>query len=44
MSARTVVGIVAHVDPVTGDEKVAMDHFMVRTATLGINLLPAFAG
>ena len=27
-----VVGIVGHVDPVTGDEKVAMDHFM---ATVG---------
>jgi putative glutamine amidotransferase len=32
VSARAVVGIVAHVDPVTGDEKVAMDHFM---ATVG---------
>jgi putative glutamine amidotransferase len=32
MSARAVVGIVAHVDPVTGDEKVAMDHYM---ATVG---------
>ena len=31
-SSGTVVGIVAHVDPVTGDEGVAMDHFM---ATVG---------
>src|SRR3954453_9263999 len=27
-----VVGIVGHIDPVTGDEKVAMDHYM---ATVG---------
>jgi putative glutamine amidotransferase len=32
VSAKAVVGIVAHVDPVTGDEKVAMDHYM---ATVG---------
>lgn len=30
--ARNVVGIVAHIDPVTGDEGIAMDHYM---ATVG---------
>ena len=31
-TAGNIVGIVAHIDPVTGDEGIAMDHYM---ATVG---------